>query len=259
MGSRDGTPWLNDEYLIVGELWLRRGRAVGISDPEVKEIAALVGRSPASISRRVGNFAGTDRPGTGLKPITGEPLEIWTSIRDNRAVLEDAVIQARARMTLLANGLVVNQVRGTSIHIVAPELPSVEPVAVVTEATARESEQVEAGLREQFRVWHDKKGERLRGISIKTPTSTLRVDLYDQVTKALIEVKARADRDYLRFAIGQLYDYRRYLDFEVDLAILVPSRPVDDLMGLLAAARVSAIWREGDAFFDSENGRLTRS
>jgi hypothetical protein len=255
MAVRDGLPWIHDEYLIVGDLWLRRGRAVGTGDPEVQEIAVLIGRSPASISRRVGNFAGTDMPGRGLKPITGEPLELWTRMRGNRAALEHAVSQARARMPLLVNGE-VNHVGRAGVRIVAPELPNTEPIALVTKETARIAEQTEAILRERFRSWRDKKGDRLRGISIETPTSNLRVDLYDPVINLLIEVKAKSERDYLRFAIGQLYDYRRYLNFEVELAVLVPSRPSDDLMGLINAAEIRAIWEEEGSFSDSTGGRL---
>jgi hypothetical protein len=162
-------------------------------------------------------------------------------------------------MSLLTNGTVVSHAGAAEIRIVAPELPSVEPVAVVTKAAVREAQQVEAVLREDFRSWRDRKGDRLRGISIETPTSTLRVDLYDQVANLLIEVKASSKRDHLRYAIGQLYDYRRYLDFEVDLAVLVPSRPTDDLMGLLEAAEVGAIWRENTSFSDSGDGHLLRS
>lgn len=257
MGVREGMPWLQDEYWIVGDLWLRRGRAVGKSDTEVLEIAHLLGRSASSISRRVGNFAGTDRPGTGLKPITGEPFERWKELRGNRAALAHAVTQARARLALLTDQVEVSE-GNPGVRIVAPERPNTEPVAVVTRETARKAEQTEALLRERFRAWRDARGQRLRGIEIKALESTLRVDLFDQETNVLIEVKARTERDYLRFAIGQLYDYRRYLDFEVELAVLVPKQPSDDLMGLLNAAKVSAIWQNGAAFIDSEGGRLLR-
>ncbi|GGN73689.1 hypothetical protein GCM10010112_43220 [Actinoplanes lobatus] len=258
MGVRDGLPWLLDEYWIVGDLWLRRGRTVGTGDPEVVAIASLLGRSPSSVSRRVGNFAGTDQPGKGLKPLTGEPLRIWESLRGNPAALARAVAQARSRLTLLNSGFSVSRV-GAGVRIIAPELPNTEPVAVTTQETVREAKQAEAELREQFRVWRDPKGQRLRGIAIKAPESTLRVDLYDQSINLLIEVKATTDRDLLRFAVGQLYDYRRYLDFEVDLAILLPSRPNEDLMGLLEVARIGAIWRDGTSFTDSQDGHLLRS
>ena len=257
MGVRDGMPWLHDEYWIVGDLWLRRGRTVGKTDTEVVEIAHLLGRSANSISWRVGNFAGTDRPGTGLKPLTGEPLEIWKTLRGNRAALARAVAQGRARFDLLATETTMVHGAG-GVRIVPPETPGTEPIVVVTEKAARQAEQSEAVLREKFRSWRDAKDQRLRGITIKAPESTLRVDLYDQVANLLIEVKARAERDYLRFAIGQLYDYKRYLDFEVELAVLVPDQPGQDLMGLLRTAGVSAIWQHGSSFSDSEGGRLLR-
>jgi hypothetical protein len=254
MGVRDGAPWLHDEYWIVGDLWLRRGRAVRSNDAEVVEIAHLLGRSPDSITWRVGNFASTDNPGSGPKPISGRPLAEWKNLRGNRAALAHALAQARARMALLTSDTVLS-LRGADVRIVAPDIPSQEPVTVTTREATRQAEQAEAVLRENFRRWRDPHGKRLCGISIDTPTSTLRVDLYDPVAKLLIEVKANSERDRLRFAIGQLYDYRRYLNFEVSLAVLVPSRPSDDLMGLLRAADVGAIWPSATSFTDSDDGR----
>ncbi|WP_433792582.1 hypothetical protein [Actinoplanes sp. CA-252034] len=254
MGVRDGLPWLHDEYWIVGELWLRRGRAVRSNDAEVVEIAHLLGRSPDSITWRVGNFASTDNPGRGPKPITGEPLEKWKKLRGNRAALAHALAQARARMALLANATVPGP-HDAGVRLTPPDIPSQEPVTVRTEAADRQAEQTESVLRERFRRWRDPSGKRLHGISIDIPGSTLRVDLYDPIAGLLIEVKAKAERDSLRFAVGQLFDYRRYLSFEVNLAILVPSRPSDDLMGLLNAASVAAIWPRATSFTDSEEGR----
>ncbi|MEU8657894.1 hypothetical protein [Actinoplanes philippinensis] len=254
MGVRDGIPWLHDEYWIVGDLWLRRGRAVRSNDAEVLEIAHLLGRSPDSITWRVGNFASTDNPGRGPKPISGEPLKKWKELRGNRAALARALAQARARMELLTNEAVPGS-HGAGVRIVSPDVPSQEPVTVVTREAVRHAEQAEAVLREKFRRWRDPKGKRLHGISIGTPLSTLRIDLYDPVAGLLIEVKASTERDSLRFAVGQLYDYRRYLDFEVDLAVLVPTKPSDDLMGLLSAAEVAAIWPRAASFTDSEGGR----
>ncbi|GIE34095.1 hypothetical protein Ait01nite_071400 [Actinoplanes italicus] len=254
MGVRDGVPWLHDEYWIVGDLWLRRGRAVRSNDAEVVGIAKLLGRSADSITWRVGNFASTDNPGSGPKPISGKPLEKWKKLRGNRAALARAVAEAEARMALLT-GQHVPGPDGTNVRIVPPEVPNQKPVAVVTQKAAREAEQAEAVLRERFRRWRDPKGRRLLGISIDTPASTLRVDLYDPAASLLIEVKAKADRDPLRFAVGQLYDYRRYLNFEVSLAVLVPRRPSDDLMGLLRTADIGAIWPHAASFADSEGGR----
>lgn len=254
MGVRDGVPWLHDEYWIVGDLWLRRGRSVRSNDTEVLEIASLLGRSPDSVTWRVGNFASTDNPGSGPKPIAGEPLEKWKKLRGNRAALAHALAQARARMALLTGDTVPGP-DGTGVRIISPEIPRQDSVTVVTREAARQAEQAEAVLRDRFRQWRDPRSKRLCGISIDTPRSTLRVDLYDPLTSLLIEVKAKAERDHLRFAIGQLYDYRRYLDFEVKLAVLVPVQPNDDLMGLLRTADVGAIWPNAASFVDSDGGR----
>ncbi|MDR7279066.1 hypothetical protein [Catenuloplanes atrovinosus] len=257
MQSREGKPWLLDEYVVVGDLWLRRGRAVGTGTAEVREIAALLGRTPASISRRIGNFKGTDEPGTGLKPITGEALRLWESIRHDPDLLATRLDEARRRLGLLSRG--VQDVEGGSVRIVPPEVPSTETVEVAAHDGERRARQLEAVLREQFRQWRDPRGQRLSGIEIDVSDGKLRVDLFDEFTNVLIEVKARADRNHLRLAVGQLYDYRRYLAFPVDLAVLVPTHPSADLMKLLEAADIGAIWPEGHTFADSEDGRLLRT
>jgi hypothetical protein len=259
MATRSGLPWLLDEYVVVGEMWVRRGRSVGASDAEVKDLAAVLGRSPAAISRRVGNFAGTDRPGSGLKPITGEALELWTRLRSDRALLAETVEHARLRLNLLS-GVTESSVEGAwHARVVPAETPSVEPTEVLASKQGRVEIQKEALLREKFRAWRDRSGGCLRGIEIDTLNSKLRVDLYDPSVNVLIEVKAHASRDLLRLAVGQLFDYRRYLKFPVRLAVLVPARPDEDLMGLLSAANVGAIWPHETSFRDSTGGHLLHS
>ena len=58
-------------------------------------------------------------------------------------------------------------------------------------------------------------------------------------------------------AIGQLADYRRFIDPSPECAVLVPARPCQDLLALLPALDVAAIWQEDDAFVDSADGRFT--
>jgi hypothetical protein len=45
----------------------------------------------------------------------------------------------------------------------------------------------------------------------------------------------------------------------VELAVLVPERPSDDLMGLLDVVSVGAIWPDGKRFEDSRGGYLLRT
>jgi hypothetical protein len=49
-------------------------------------------------------------------------------------------------------------------------------------------------------------------------------------------------------AIGQLLDYGRFVKPSPRLAVLLPSRPREDLCELLTHAGVELVWREGKTF-----------
>ncbi len=237
--------WSLDEYVVVADLYLRRGRSSGTSDPEVVKLAELTGRTPASISRRLGNFDGTARPGRGLKPVGGEALGAFEQMRANS--------EARARMTSAAEQrlrdrtiVVVGEHDGP--RLVDPENHSGEPVEVRTTAQARQAERVESGLVRRYRHWLDPEGERLRGMVIPADGSLLRVDIYDLHLNLLIEAKAASSRNHLRQAVGQLIDYQRYLSPRPWLAILVPQKPSRDLLGLPHEVGVELIWEENGGF-----------
>jgi hypothetical protein len=59
-------------------------------------------------------------------------------------------------------------------------------------------------------------------------------------------------------AIGQLFDYRHFGEFDDEthrplrLAILVPSRPADDIVELLKALQIEVTWQVGSDKFVSE-------
>jgi hypothetical protein len=142
-------------------------------------------------------------------------------------------------------------------RLIPPDEHQLEPIEVVTAAVARQAEQVEAHLVRRYRDWL---GDHVtvEQYVIPTPGGTLRTDLYLPDAHLLIEAKAAASRHHLRLAIGQLYDYLRFLSDPAPFsAVLVPERPTGDLMGLLDFADVEAIWSEGDGFVDSADGRYT--
>ncbi len=237
--------WSLDEYVVVADLYLRRGRSSGIADPEVVELAKLTGRTPSSISRRLGNFDGTARPGNGLKPVSGEALRAFEEMRADRDV--------RARMTVAATDrlrhrLVHNLADRSAPRLVDPENHTGDPIEVCTTGQVRRLEQVEWDLVRRYRRWLDPEGTRLRGIVIPVEDTLLRVDLYDSQLDLLIEAKADTSRNHLRQAVGQLIDYRRYLSPRPSLAILLPGRPNDDLMQLPHQAGIGLIWEENGGF-----------
>jgi hypothetical protein len=72
-------------------------------------------------------------------------------------------------------------------------------------------------------------------------------DLWDQTGNELIEAKGLVTREQLRMAVGQLLDYRRFVDHS-RLAILVPTRPRPDLLRYLASLDIDAIYADGDGW-----------
>ncbi len=69
--ANDGQPWKRDELILAFELYCRipfqRTKA---TDPRVKELAALLGRTPASAARKLGNFGAFD-PQLAARNISG--------------------------------------------------------------------------------------------------------------------------------------------------------------------------------------------
>jgi len=57
--------------------------------------------------------------------------------------------------------------------------------------------------------------------------------------------------------MGQLFDYRRYMNPRPSLAILVPTELEGDLSALVDEFDVGVIWRANGGFTDSINGGLT--
>jgi hypothetical protein len=75
-------------------------------------------------------------------------------------------------------------------------------------------------------------------------------DLIDRTTNTLYEAKGSVGRGGIRTAIGQLADYRRFIQPSPKLGVLLPSRPRDDLIDLLRSAGIEVVWRDGDEFVE---------
>jgi hypothetical protein len=79
-------------------------------------------------------------------------------------------------------------------------------------------------------------------------------DLIDRTTNTLFEAKGTVERGSIRMAVGQLLDYSRFVEPKPRLAVLLPSKPREDLQELLKSVGVSLVWREGKKFIDSISG-----
>lgn len=119
-----------------------------------------------------------------------------------------------------------------------------EPVEVVRR---------EAELVKKYVQWlHKSQGQEAVRHKIPTPAGALMfTDVFNLATDELIEAKGSASRHNLRTALGQVLDYARFVRHE-SLAILLPTRPADEMIDLLHAHGVTAIW-------ESRNGSFLRS
>jgi len=85
----------------------------------------------------------------------------------------------------------------------------------------------------------------------------LRCDIFLPERNVLIEAKSSDRREFVRMAVGQLLDYRRYEKTEPELAILLPYWPNADIRDLLVSLDIALIWPHGAEFRDSVKGRYT--
>jgi hypothetical protein len=78
--------------------------------------------------------------------------------------------------------------------------------------------------------------------------NALYTDAFDDTENRLIEAKGSTTREAIRMAIGQLFDYQRFIDPPPSLAILTPTKPRSDLRDLCAALAIQNIWRGEHGF-----------
>ena len=113
-----------------------------------------------------------------------------------------------------------------------------------------EGQRREASLVLRYKAHLEKQGHEVGSRRIKVPglTAALELDLFDVTDGELVEAKGESTRANIRYALGQVLDYRRYVQPE-SCAVLLPSRPSDDLVQLLVENGVSCIHEHGDGDF----------
>ena len=133
---------------------------------------------------------------------------------------------------------------------VAVESSNTERAVVEPSREPYEAERKEAKLTADFIAWSRLAGRDFRRLKIvpKGEGKPLFSDLYSKKASQLIEAKGSISREAIRMAIGQLYDYRRFADAGVGLAILLPELPRPDLVELIHSCGVAVIHRTGNGF-----------
>jgi hypothetical protein len=141
--------------------------------------------------------------------------------------------------------------------VTPPKKPAVDFVAVEEQHTERafvapdrepyELERCEATLVHKYRQHLLRRGHEVSRLRVVPAGegAPLYSDLWDETTLELVEAKGNVTRDQIRLAVGQLLDYGRFVEAKTR-AVLVPSRPRDDLLAYLKSVDVNAIYPEGD-------------
>jgi hypothetical protein len=109
----------------------------------------------------------------------------------------------------------------------------------------------EAGLCARFEAFLRSQGHDVcrYEIRVKGDPGIMRTDTCDETALVLYEAKGKSDRRNVRDAIAQLIDYRRHVRPERECcAVLLPSRPSDDLCNLIEEMGLSLVYEEDGRF-----------
>jgi hypothetical protein len=147
----------------------------------------------------------------------------------------------------------LDQVSQTGVQDVPVEEQWTERAFVAPSHAACEAERREQALLLAFHEHLRKQGHEVTRLKIVPPgeAKPLFADLIDRTTNTLFEAKGTVERGSVRMAVGQLLDYGRFVRPAPRLAVLLPSRPREDLREFLSSAGVELVWREGKRFVEA--------
>jgi hypothetical protein len=102
-----------------------------------------------------------------------------------------------------------------------------EKVFIAPSHEEREAERREQKLVKAFEAHLKKRGHTVCRLKIVPPgeANPIFCDLRDITTNSLVEAKGSVTRNAIRMAVGQLADYRRFLEQEPHAAVLLPEQP----------------------------------
>lgn len=88
-------------------------------------------------------------------------------------------------------------------------------------------------------------------IRVAGQSTALTTDTWDATTGFLYEAKGSVARESVRMAVGQLLDYRRHIrPLPQGCFVLLPSRPAEDLVSLIAEIGFGLVYPRGTEFVE---------
>jgi hypothetical protein len=137
-----------------------------------------------------------------------------------------------------------NKVKLVPVEEQYTERAFIEPGREPYEAERRESKLVQA-----FCQYLRSKGHVVQRLQVLPAGEVKPIfsDLYVRDIPLLVEAKGTVERGSIRMALGQLLDYRRFVE-QARCAILVPSQPRPDIVELVRSVGVELYWPENSGF-----------
>jgi hypothetical protein len=273
-GSAPGQlDWTREEIILAMDFYVTCGAISGGPIPgqhtiEIARLSTLLKKLSAyppevqsekyrnthGVYLKLMNLRAVQTGGThGMNRISQADAAVWRDYIDNPDALHAEATAIRQR---LAEGVLIPaSTTAPTVEDVAIEARHTERFMSNPSGEPREAERAEAALVHRYQAHLAAKGiivsrKRYRAGQVRP----MFCDLWVQDRHALIEAKNSDSRERLRMAIGQLYDYRRFHEPPVHLAVLLPHKPRPDGLALLQSANIEAIWPHGARFRDSANG-----
>jgi hypothetical protein len=265
--------WTREEVILAMDLYVRVGaftggpipgnnsaEIVGLSDLLQKlgaypaELQGGKYRNPDGVYLKLMNLRAIQTEGVhGMNAYSQRDAAVWREFVDDLQRLRAEAAAIRERMQ---EGTVKPAQIGPGMEDVDIEQQHTESFVVSPSGEPRAAERAEQTLVLRYRDYMA-----ARGISVRRkkymPAGEIwpiYSDAWIEERQALIEAKNSDSRDALRQAIGQLYDYRRFHQHPVQLAVLLPYPPTAERLDLLRSAGVEAVWPHGSGFRDSAQG-----
>jgi hypothetical protein len=143
----------------------------------------------------------------------------------------------------------------TGVDIVPLESHDTKEFIQDHEMQQRTASRREAVLVEEFSEYLHARGHGTARHRITSPDSAhpMFTDLHDATDNVLYEAKGASSRNDIRLAIGQLFDYRRYLldPAPAAIAVLLPTEPAPDMQKLLSSLSIRCVFRTPSGSFEA--------
>ena len=260
-------PWAEEELILALDLYLRAG-LLDDKDRAVIELSRILNaltphsdrpdaarfRNANGVALKLANFAALDPnyPGRGMRRGGKRDAAVW----ERYASEEDALAEAAAAIGQGRESPTLPPAKTTAPRVIESEVEA-QRVERFLITVARQD--IEADRREQrlvlaYRDHLESQGHKVKRHRYSLPGSgsPLACDLVDETVHVLYEAKGDVRRTSVRMAIGQLLDYRRFERTPMNLAVLLPRQPPQDLIDLIRSVPASAVWRTEDGFVSAE-------